>query len=130
MQKTSYMFLLGICAAALVAWLVSLSGIWQLVLLAGIIAGLINKSVKRGGFSGAIGVFITWLLILVVKLLTQNTISLLNAFIGLLGLDIGWLLVIIILIFGFLFGLLGGILGGSLFQLIINADTPENPENK
>jgi hypothetical protein len=119
-KKEMIIFFSGIALSAALAWILSITGIWQLVLIAGFAAGVLNYSMKRGCLSGGIGVFLGWGGIMLYKIITDNPAALLDAFGGLLGLvGIAWVFYIIIIVFGFLFGILGGALGGGLIMLIV-----------
>ncbi|MBN2156460.1 MAG: hypothetical protein JW776_10490 [Candidatus Lokiarchaeota archaeon] len=117
------LFLSGIALSGLLTWLLTLTNIWQLVIIAGIAAGVLNYSIGRGSLSGGIGIFLAWLGMILQGLFTNNTTALLDAFTGLLGITgFAWLIYIIIGILGFILGALGGAIGGGLIKLIIPTD--------
>jgi hypothetical protein len=123
-QKNLIFFLGGIVLSGLLAWVLSLTGIWQLVLIAGFAAGVLNYSMGRGCLSGGIGVLAGWGGIMLYNILTNNSTVLFATFGGitaLLGLPAlqAWIFYVIILVSAFLFGILGGALGGGLIRLIV-----------
>ena len=75
---------------------------------------------KRGIYSGALGVTIVWLIYMTFAIITRNTYANLDQFAGLIfgELGYGWILFIIILLFGTLFGALGGAIGSGLMIFI------------
>jgi fluoride ion exporter CrcB/FEX len=111
--------LLGILVAGLLAWALSYTMIWQLVIIAGLAGGILNSSFRRGSLSGTIGLGLSWLGMMIYDLVASNTYILLEQFGGLLGLDgMGYIIFIVILLIGIIFGALGGAIGGSLRMLI------------
>lgn len=111
--------ILGILVAGLLAWALSYTMIWQLVIIAGLAGGLLNTSFRRGSLSGTIGIGLSWLGMMIYDLVASNTYILLEQFGGLLGLDgMGYIIFIVILLIGIIFGALGGAIGGSLRMLI------------
>ena len=114
LEKENKIFILSIVVAIVLASLLSLIPIWQLVILAGIAAGVLNETMKKGTLSGAAGVFIFWLIYMVHGMVTRNTYALLDLFGALIiGSGYGWLLFILILLLGTLFGALGGAIGNG-----------------
>jgi hypothetical protein len=119
LEKEHQIFILSIIIATILSSLLSLIQIWQLVILAGIVAGILNKTMKMGTLSGAMGVLIFWTIYVIHGMITRNTYTLLDQF-GALIIDsgFGWLLVILILLLGTLFGALGGAIGTGMMILI------------
>lgn len=111
--------ILGILVAGLLAWALSYTMIWQLIIIAGLAGGILNTSFRRGSLSGTIGIGLSWLGMMIYDLVASNTYILLEQFGGLLGLDgMGYIIFIVILLIGIIFGALGGAIGGSLRVLI------------
>ncbi len=111
--------LLGILVAGLLAWALSYTMIWQLVIIAGLAGGILNSSFRRGSLSGTIGLGLSWLGMMIYDLVASNTYILLEQFGGLLGLDgMGYIIFIVILLIGIIFGALSGAIGGALRALI------------
>ncbi|MFW9827853.1 MAG: hypothetical protein ACFFEY_09690 [Candidatus Thorarchaeota archaeon] len=118
-KKENQIFVLSIIISTVIASLLSLIPIWQLVILAGIAAGVINKKIRRGTLSGAAGVLIFWTIYVIHGMITRNTYTLLDRFGALIiGSGFGWLLLILILLLGILFGALGGAIGSGAMILI------------
>jgi len=94
--------------------------IWHLIIIPGLVAGIFNKKMKRGIYSGALGVTIVWLIYMTYAFITRNAYANLDQFAGLIfgELGYGWILFIIILLFGTLFGALGGAIGSGLMIFI------------
>jgi len=75
---------------------------------------------KRGIYSGALGVTIVWLIYMTLAIITRNAYTNLDQFAGLIfgELGFGWILFLMILLFGTLFGALGGAIGSGLIMII------------
>jgi len=113
-EKEKY-FLLSILVGAVLAGILSLIPVWHLILIAGIVAGLFNRTMKRGTLSGAAGVCVCWLIIMLYGMVAMNAYTLMDQFGALLiGAGFGWLIFIIVLLVGTLFGALGGAIGSAI----------------
>ncbi|MBD3198127.1 MAG: hypothetical protein GF317_23960 [Candidatus Lokiarchaeota archaeon] len=114
MDETKRNFIVGIIVSACISSLISLTSIWQLFIIAGIVGGLINKTVKYGAFSGALGVFIQWGLYIIDGLLFKSVYGVLDIFGSfIIGVGYGWLILILIIFLGFIIGGIGGTIGSS-----------------
>lgn len=120
MKPETLDFLIGILFSAIISYFLTFIAIWQLIIIAGIVAGIFNKKMKKGMYSGAIGISIIWTLYMIYAILTRNAYKNLDQFAGLIvgSLGFGWVLFLIILLFGALFGALGGAIGSGLTILI------------
>jgi hypothetical protein len=131
-KKENQIFILSIIISTVVASLLSLIPIWQLIILAGIAAGVLNKKIRRGTLSGAAGVLIFWTIYVIHGMITRNTYTLLDQFGALIiGPGYGWLFVLLILLLGTLFGALGGAIGSGamiLFKPRLSRYLPQNRE--
>ena len=128
-------FLIGILFAAIISYFITFVAIWQLIIIPGLVAGLFNKKMKKGMYSGAIGILITWILYIIYAILTRNAYTNLDQFAGLIlgSLGFGWVLMLFILLFGALFGALGGAIGSGLtilIKLLIENESEEILESK
>lgn len=123
-HKNLILFFAGIVLSGVLAWILSITGIWQLVLIAGFAAGVLNYSMGRGCLSGGIGVLAGWGGIILYNIVGNNTTVLFNTFggitalLGLAPLTAG-VFYTIILVCALLFGVLSGALGGGLIRLIV-----------
>ena len=114
-------YLLAILIATIIAYALTYIEIWQLVLIPGIIAGIINyKKPRKGIYSGAIAVFLAWIIYTSIAMITKNTYVLVDQFSGEIfgGLGYGWIVLILIYLLGILFGALGGALGSGTMLFI------------
>jgi hypothetical protein len=113
-------FLIGVLFSAIIAFFLTFVAIWQLIIIPGIIAGVFNKKMKRGMYSGALGITIIWAIYMLYAIVTRNALANLEQFAGLIfgSLGFGWLLFAIILLFGLLFGALGGVIGSGITILV------------
>jgi hypothetical protein len=115
MENEKFTLLIGTLISLCLASILSLIPVWQLIFIAGIAGGIINKKPKFGALSGALGVGLFWILYVIDGVFIKELYGLFDLIgeliIGSSG--IGWLILLIIIIMGFLFGLLGGILGTS-----------------
>ncbi|MHA1728536.1 MAG: hypothetical protein ACTSWY_07370 [Promethearchaeota archaeon] len=107
--------LISIAIAGFLAWILSLIPVWQLIIIAGIVTGLLNKTMRRGTLCAAAGVGICWLALMIYGMVSINAYTMLDQFGGLLGLKgMAWVLFVIILLVGTMFGALGGAIGSGL----------------
>lgn len=128
-------FLIGILFSAIISYFLTFVAIWQLIIIPGLVAGIFNKKMKKGIYSGAIGISIIWTLYMIYAILTRNAYINLDQFAGLFvgSLGFGWVLFLVILLFGALFGALGGAIGSGLtilIKLIIKNEPNEILESK
>lgn len=135
MKPETLDFLIGILFSAIISYFLTFVAIWQLIIIPGIVAGVFNKKMKKGIYSGAIGISIIWTLYMIYAILTRNAYTNLDQFAGLFvgSLGFGWVLFLIILLFGALFGALGGAIGSGLtilIKLIIKNEPNEIWESK
>ena len=128
MESETQKFLGSIVIAAIIAWLLTMIEVWHLVIIAGIVAGLFNTTMKRGIISGALGVCILWTLFIVYEIFTVGAYLVMDQFGGLLiDAGFGWLIMILIILLGTLFGALGGGIGSGVMLLIKGSDVSESP---
>lgn len=109
-------FIIGTSFAAIFSLLLTFTGIWQLIIIPGIVAGFFNDKMKRGICSGAIGVSIVWAFYMFVAIVNINAYVNVDQFAGLIfgSLGFGWVIVLFVLLFGVLFGALGGAIGSGI----------------
>ncbi|MFO8019553.1 MAG: hypothetical protein R6U96_13080 [Promethearchaeia archaeon] len=117
-QKKRRNFVLSVVLATGVTIFLLFIPVWQLILIPGILAGLINKEIKRSVYSAIISVSVVWSIFMVINFYTKNAYKLLDQFAGFIfgGLGFGYVIFIIILLMGIIFGALGAIIGGYLIQ--------------
>ena len=119
MEEDIRNFYISIFVVTCLTMLLTLIPIWQLVIIPGIIAGIINKSLKHGVISGSLGVTISWGLYILVGEISRNVYSMLDQLGGLIfGEGFGWAFIILILILAAFFGAFGGGIGNGLMTLI------------
>ena len=125
-------FLIAIVFSAIISFFLTFIEIWQLIIIPGLVAGIFNKKMKRGMYSGAIGISIVWSVYMTYALLTRNAYANLDQFAGLIfgGLGFGWILFLLILLFGMLFGALGGAIGSGIAFLLKIRSSNGSPEIK
>ncbi len=113
-------FLISFILAVLITYFLTYTEIWQLIIIPGIIAGVFNKTMRRGIYSGALGVSIVWFIFMVYQMSTKNAYINLDQFAAFIfgGLGYGWVIVILILLLGVLFGALGGAIGSGTMILL------------
>ena len=104
--------MVGLLVSFCLASLFSTIPVWQLIIIPGIIAGLLNKSLKRAILAGGIGILIAWSLITISGITVKNLYLIFDQFGALIiGPGFGWLIILIILLMGLIFGILGGMIG-------------------
>ena len=128
MESETKKFLGSIVIAAIIAWLLTMVEVWHLVIIAGIVAGLFNTTMKKGIIGGALGVCILWTLFIVYEIFTVGAYLVMDQFGGLLiDAGFGWLIMILIILLGTLFGALGGGIGSGVMLLIKGSDMSKPP---
>ena len=119
MEEDVRNFYISIFVVTCLTLLLTLIPIWQLVIIPGIIAGIINKSLKRGLLSGVLGVTLSWGLYILVGAISRNVYSMLDQLGGLIfGEGMGWAFIVLILLLAAIFGAIGGGIGNGLMGLI------------
>lgn len=122
-------FLISILIGMFTAWALLLIPIWQLIILAGILAGVLNNTMKRGIIAGAISVGGFWLIYMVIGIYTINAFTMMDQFGALLiGSGFGWLIFIIVLLVGILLGALGGGIGSGMMMFVRERTEPNKTE--
>jgi hypothetical protein len=114
-------FIISFIIIALITFILTYVPVWQLVIIPGIIGGMLNKTMRRGIYSGVLGIFIVWLFYMIYKMTTIDAYTNLDQFAGLIfgGLGYGIIIFILILLLGILFGALGGAIGSGIMILLI-----------
>ncbi len=114
-MKNIWMALIAtLITATILEWL----GWWWAMPVAGLIAGWMLASGKRGFLYGGLGVMISWLVFVIIFAATSPLGKLLVVFSGILGLDsaLSFVPVLLALLVAFLLGGFGGMTGGLAAQ--------------
>ncbi|MBY9002756.1 MAG: hypothetical protein KGD73_02185 [Candidatus Lokiarchaeota archaeon] len=112
-------FFISVIVVLCLTMLLTLGPMWQLVIIPGIIAGMLNKSLKYGVLSGFIGVTLSWGIYVLVGVITRNASIMLDQIGALIfGEGFGWLILILIIFLAAIFGIMGGGIGNGLMTLI------------
>jgi hypothetical protein len=113
-------FLISFIVAALITYLLTYTEIWQLVIIPGIIAGVFNKTMRRGIYSGALSVSIVWFFFMIYQMSVNSAYTNLDQFAAFIFGDLGygWVIFILVLLLGVLLGALGGGIGSGIMILI------------
>lgn len=136
-----YGVLLGIIVTFFASYLVILASLWQLTILAAVVGGIFTKKTRIGALIGSAGIGLSWLVYVLMKVMTSQIVELFNQVgIIIVGSDgFGPVFIGIVILLGFVFGLLGGYLGSSIRVLFENlraergtpserpAEIPANP---
>jgi hypothetical protein len=127
LKKILKMILPGILCYG-IALLSTLTPLWQLMAIGGLVAGLLAESKKILGLSSSLGSFFAWLTYILIKIGTQSSFIMLDqvahVIIGRSGL--GFVFLILILAIGTLYGYLGGILGNYIRKIIVDEKDKKN----
>ena len=85
---------------------------------------------RRGIYSGALGVTLVWVIYLIYLMLAKNFYTNLDQFAGLIfgGLGYGMVILILIILFGVLFGALGGAIGSGTMIIMMEIYKKPTPE--
>ncbi len=120
MEVENRKFYISIVAVLCLTMLLTLIPVWQLVIIPGILAGMLNKSLKRGILSGFSGVTLSWGIYVIVGLFTRNVYFLLDQFGELIfgGGGSGWIFLILIILLAAIFGAIGGGIGSGFMAVI------------
>ena len=119
MEIENRKFYISVIVVSCLTMLLTLIPVWQLVIIPGIIAGMLNKSLKRGVLSGFSGVSLSWGIYVIVGLFTRNVYLLLDQFGELIfGAGSGWIFLILIILLAAIFGAIGGGIGNGLMAVI------------
>jgi hypothetical protein len=104
--------------AAVIALVLEWFGWWWAMPIAGLVAGWMLASGKRGFLLGGLGVTLAWLVYIGVYAVTSPLQQLLVVFSGILGLSasLSFVPVLLALIVAFVLGGLGGLTGGLVAQ--------------
>jgi len=115
-------FIISFLFASSLAYLLTFTNVWQLIIIPGIIAGMLNKTMRRGIYSAALSVFVVWFIFMVYQMASNNAYKNLDQFAGLIfgGSGYGVVIFIIVILLGILFGALGGTIGSG-FMILIRA---------
>ncbi|MBY9012265.1 MAG: hypothetical protein KGD70_07815 [Candidatus Lokiarchaeota archaeon] len=119
MEVENRNFYISVIVVICLTMLLTIVPIWQLIIIPGIIAGIINKSLKHGVLSGFLGVTLSWGLYILVGMITRNVYIMLDQLGGLIfGGGFGWAFVVLILLIAAIIGAFGGGIGNGLMILI------------
>ena len=119
METENKKFYISIIVVLCLTMLLTLIPVWQLVIIPGIIAGMLNKSLKRGILSGFSGVTLSWGIYVIVGVLTRNVYLMLDQLGELIfGGGSGWIFLILIILLAAIFGAIGGGIGNGLMAVI------------
>jgi hypothetical protein len=99
--------------------LLTLMELWQLIIIPGIIAGILNKPLRKATMSGALGILIGWGVYIIHSQVTRNMYTVLDQFAAEIfgSLGFGWIVITLILLLGSIFGCLGARIGNSVMLL-------------
>ncbi|MFX0057127.1 MAG: hypothetical protein ACFE85_01840 [Candidatus Hodarchaeota archaeon] len=131
MEKENLMLLLSFLVTYCVTSVLTLIPVWHLIIIPGIIAGFMNKSMRRGILVGSMGILVCWLVYSLFGMATRNTYTVLNQIGALIfGTGFGWLFLVLILLIGAIFGLLGAMIGNIGLVLANRYLLSENRKSK
>ena len=120
MEKEKIILLLSFIIVYCITSVLTLIPVWHLIIIPGIIAGIMNKSMRYGILAASIGILSCWLIYILFGMATRNTYAILNQIGALLfGSGSGWIFVILILLIGAIFGFLGAVIG-NLSLILVN----------
>ena len=104
--------IIGIISSFVFASIFSMIPVWQLIIIPGIIAGVLNNTLKRAALASGIGTLMAWSLYILSGVILNNVDLILDQFGALIiGPGYGGLFIFLILLMSLAFGALGGALG-------------------
>ena len=119
MEIENQKFYISVFVVLCLTMILTLVPVWQLVIIPGIIAGMLNKSLRRGILSGFSGVTLSWGIYVLLGVFTRNVYFLLDQFGELIfGGGSGWIFLILIMLLAAIFGAIGGGIGNGIMTLI------------
>ncbi|MFX1557964.1 MAG: hypothetical protein ACFFC9_11985 [Promethearchaeota archaeon] len=119
MEKEKMILILSFIVVYCITSVLTLIPVWHLIIIPGIIAGIMNKSMRYGILAASIGIFVCWLVYTLFGMATRNTYVILNQIGALLfGSGSGWIFILLILLIGAGFGFLGAVIGNLSLTLV------------
>jgi len=106
----------------LTAILLTLTGVWQLIVVAGLLGGLFTKRAKKGVQIGFLGVFSAWLILFILYSVSLRTVYFFDYWLlEIMGLPVNFsfLFMVIASLIGGCFGGLGGLNGVYINHLVL-----------
>jgi len=112
MKSENQDLIIGIITSFVIASIFSMIPVWQLIIIPGIIAGVLNTTIKRAALASGIGTLMAWSLYVISGVILNNVDLILDQFGALIiGPGYGGLFIFLILLMSLAFGALGGALG-------------------
>ncbi len=112
MKSENQDLIIGIITSFVIASIFSMIPVWQLIIIPGIIAGVLNTTIKRAALASGIGTLLAWSLYVISGVILNNVDLILDQFGALIiGPGYGGLFIFLILLMSLAFGALGGALG-------------------
>ncbi len=104
------------------AILFTITGIWQLIVVAGFLGGFFTSNGKKGFLAGFLGVFFGWMALFLFYALTTEMLYFFQFWmVETLGITIEWLYILMMICsaFGGLIGGLGGLNGAIVSNIVV-----------
>jgi hypothetical protein len=118
MERENQMFIISLLVVICLTAILTFIPVWQLIFIPGLIAGLLNKQLKKAVIAGTTGIFLYWLLYIIDGVIFEKIYPLFDQFGALIiGESFGWLIILLILLFGAIFGLFGSFIGNKAFLI-------------
>jgi len=112
MKSENQDIIIGVITSFVIASIFSMIPIWQLIIIPGIIAGVLNTTIKRAVLASAIGTLMAWSLYVISGVILNNVDLILDQFGALIiGPGYGGVFIFLILLMSLAFGAIGGALG-------------------
>ena len=112
MKSENQDLIIGFITSFVIASIFSMIPVWQLIIIPGIIAGVLNTTVKRAVLASGIGTLMAWSLYVISGVILNNVDLILDQFGALIiGPGYGGVFIFLILLMSLAFGALGGALG-------------------
>ena len=112
MKSENQDMIIGIITSFVLASIISMIPVWQLIIIPGIIAGILNTNIKRAALASGLGTLMAWSLYVISGVILNKVDLILDQFGALIiGPGYGGFFIFLILLMSMVFGTLGGALG-------------------
>lgn len=123
-------FVFSLVFVFLITYGLTLTCLWQLIIIPALLAGIMNEKAKKGIISGILGVLLAWIIYMAIAFMTRNAYPFFDQFAAEIfgSLGFGWLILAIVFFLGILIATLGAIIGNGIAIILKERKTNREPE--